>query len=685
MLLKSLRLENIRSYITQEIKFPTGIVLLSGDIGSGKSTILLAIEFALFGILPGELSGTSLLRNGEDKGNVELNFEINKQNIVIYRTLKRSKTSVGQGNGYIVRNGVKKDLTPVELKTEVFNLLGYPKEMLSKSKNIYRFTVYTPQEDMKRILQERKEDRLDILRKVFDIDKYKRVQDNTLAYIKSMKESQKEKAGMTADLEDKKKNRGYRQRDFNTAEKKIQDIKPLVNAAKIKVEHKKKIIEEIEERQKKLQDFKQILAVKETEIQSKTEQHKNNLCQSKELEKEIQNLKKEVSGKEIKESLTGEIQEINKTILEIEREIRISTETKIIHETDCNRSKELKKKITELNNCPTCLQIVDETHKSNISSKENEKIDSCTLHIDKYIKEIALKEEKLTENKKQIEELRNSEKEMAALRVKKNSLETKEKQFTNLIEIREKLLKTIEKIKLDKQDASKEIKKYLGVEKEMDSNKKELVFLQDEEKRCEIEYNRAVEKTENMKSILEEMDLEIEHKEKIKAELLKLQDLKTWLTDYFLKLTETIEKQVMTRVYYEFNELLQTWFNALVDDETINCRLDDTFTPVIVQNGYEIDVDNLSGGEKTACALAYRLALNKVINDLITNINTKELLILDEPTDGFSSEQLDQMREVLEQLNMKQIIIVSHENKVETFVDQVININKNEHVSEIKI
>ena len=90
---------------------------------------------------------------------------------------------------------------------------------------------------------------------------------------------------------------------------------------------------------------------------------------------------------------------------------------------------------------------------------------------------------------------------------------------------------------------------------------------------------------------------------------------------------------------------------------------------------------NLSGGEKTACSLAYRLALNKVINDLISRIKTKDLIILDEPTDGFSAEQLDRVRDVLKQLNMKQIIIVSHEGKIESFVDNVIRIQKQEHIS----
>jgi exonuclease SbcC len=121
----------------------------------------------------------------------------------------------------------------------------------------------------------------------------------------------------------------------------------------------------------------------------------------------------------------------------------------------------------------------------------------------------------------------------------------------------------------------------------------------------------------------------------------------------------------------------------LIDDENIEVRIDEEFTPIIMQNNYENDVNNLSGGEKTSVALAYRLALNKVINDLINNIKTKDIIILDEPTDGFSSEQLDRMREVLYELNIKQLIMVSHEPKMESYVENVIRINKHEHESKI--
>ena len=50
MIVNRLRMENIRSYRRGEVEFPRGRTLFEGDIGAGKSTILMAIEFALFGL-----------------------------------------------------------------------------------------------------------------------------------------------------------------------------------------------------------------------------------------------------------------------------------------------------------------------------------------------------------------------------------------------------------------------------------------------------------------------------------------------------------------------------------------------------------------------------------------------------------------------------------------------------------
>ena len=131
MLLKSIKLNNIRSYLNEKIDFPSGSLLLSGDIGSGKSTILLAIEFALFGSKPSELPASSLLRHGQKEGYVELNLELENKNIFIKRNLKRGKNAIKQEIGYIITNDVKKELSPVEMKADIFDLLGYPKDLVS--------------------------------------------------------------------------------------------------------------------------------------------------------------------------------------------------------------------------------------------------------------------------------------------------------------------------------------------------------------------------------------------------------------------------------------------------------------------------------------------------------------------------------------------------------------------------
>ena len=188
MLLKSVKLENIRSYLNQSISFPTGSVLLSGDVGSGKSSILLAIEFALFGVRRKHLSGSSLLRHGKNQGSVELSFDIDGKEVIIKRVLKRGKKDIQQEAGYIVINGIKKQGTAVELKTEILNLLGYPKELITKTKNlVYRYTIYTPQEEMKQILTEEQDERLDTLRKVFGIDRYKKIRESSTIFIRDLK------------------------------------------------------------------------------------------------------------------------------------------------------------------------------------------------------------------------------------------------------------------------------------------------------------------------------------------------------------------------------------------------------------------------------------------------------------------------------------------------------------------
>ena len=124
MQLKRITLRNIRSYNHEEVEFSKGSTLLSGDIGSGKTSILLGIEFALFGLQPGQ-RGHSLLRNGAEQGGVVIEFQVDDKNIIIERTLKRGKT-VSQDYAAIIIDGEKQEISVTELKNRVLSLLNYP-------------------------------------------------------------------------------------------------------------------------------------------------------------------------------------------------------------------------------------------------------------------------------------------------------------------------------------------------------------------------------------------------------------------------------------------------------------------------------------------------------------------------------------------------------------------------------
>lgn len=681
MLLKSLQLKNIRSYTCQEIEFPEGTVLLSGDIGSGKSTILLAVEFALFGLLRGDLSGSSLLRNGAEKGSVTLKFQLNKQEITVHRTLKRTKNTVEQDSGHIIKNNTRKDATPQELKTEILELIGYPKSMLTKSKSlVYRYTVYTPQEDMKRIILDSQESRLDILRKVFDIDKYKRIKENTAQYSKSLKEKSKEYAGMTADLEDKKKQKQEKEEQAKEIISSINEHKPKLDQAKRDLEASKKTLSESEKKIQKLQENKKQLEIAEAQLKLKTEQNSNNASEMAALQEEADTLTKELEGKKT-EDIAPKIKEKLQQAQKAEQELKEMQAKATAANTKKQISQETKNKIASMNNCPTCLQEVSAIHKTTITEAEDSKIKVFKEQIEQYATETAKKEEELKKTKQETEDLKEQEKQNTLLRLKQENLKEKEQKIRKLKEQQEQLKKEIGEINQKKITLAEAIKQQGETEKEFQETKKEFDETSQKEKELEIEHTKLTEKKEFLSEIIESLDKEINQKEKARQKLEQIQKYNNWLGEHFLKLIDLIEKQVMTRIYGEFNELFQSWFNILVEDEAIQARLDDRFTPVIQQNGYDIEVENLSGGEKTACALAYRLALNKVINDLITSVQTKQLLILDEPTDGFSTEQLDKIRDVLTELNAKQVIIVSHEPKIETFVDSVIHVQKQEHTS----
>ncbi len=801
MQLHSLTLTNIRSYIKETITFPEGSIMLSGDIGSGKSSILLAIEFSLFGAMRPDLPAEALLRKGMTQGSVELEATIDGKRIMIKRNLKKEQDMIKQTAGYIITNGVKKEGTPVELKAEVMGLLGYPEELVSKNKNyIFRFTVYTPQEDMKYILQESAEVRLDVLRKVFNIDKYKNIRENVQLYLRQMRV---EIASVESKVEPLDTLVGQKQQiceELVMKRKEIDELAPQLEALRGVLGEKRKYQELLELAQKqrrelleqknlleasrdekkkycdtlKKQDEQIILQLQQLQLPEgkkllglseelrRAEIEKNHFIQRRQqaqfkvqtiqqrmtqIQQELKFFLDAISVLEEKEKMGDEIvgqiadkEEVKDKAKQIEELLEKTLELLTKNKTLMDSAKEVQLSVIGLHHCPMCYQDVSQEHKHKIVMQEQQKVGMAeTLLKDLQSKKelmmgqreefrrkmdlildkeqqlirirtevIQLREKKRTmvekqevlrqlaqENNFAMEQWQAIEKEWTAEQWQQK-IEELQKIYTLLLQ-QQQLEQTLRQVQEQQRILEKEsqsIEEKLGgvitqLELKQDTTEQmkqlgeEIQRITLQERERDVGMARLQTMVETFVNRKKELDEIIEALQEEKNKLLRKKEMYNWLEEYFLPLTFTIEKHIMTQIHRTFTEVFAEWFSILIDDSEVYATIDDGFSPVITQNGYEVGFANLSGGERTSVALAYRLALNKVIHEVIQEVKTKELLILDEPTDGFSSEQLDKVREILERMPLKQTIIVSHEAKIETFVQHVIRVGKEGHVSVI--
>ncbi|MBC7091611.1 MAG: SMC family ATPase [Nitrososphaeria archaeon] len=672
MIMKSLRLKNIRSYIDETIEFPLGVTLFEGDIGSGKSTILMAIEFALFGL--GSEKGDALLRIGAKEGSVTLKFEVDGEEYEVYRSLARKGKGVNQVEGYIKTKEGTLHLSASEMKERILEILNFNEPPNPKAQSvIYRYAVFTPQEEMKAILLMPSDARLQTLRKAFRIEDYQIAIDNASSLANLIKEKSIELSSQASDLEEKLNMRKLKEdkiredtkilEQFLEKERELDErLKELKKEADLFKERKEKLSKvegEIPHLKNKIEDKNKRISELQQEI-DKLE---------KEIKEEIQPSIDELKGKEkptekTEEALKEELEKME-NLKETLMEKRASVQTKIKDYESIEKSKI----------CPTCDRPADPKEFSEKIRQKREERDKISL-------EVVCCKEKINEIKDLLEKLKEYNRAQNELQRLINQLNRN----------REKIEKYNEKIKDLSKEADEAEKRLKVAEKEFDELKEVSEKINELDKEIEkvgtelIEVRKNVSSTKTklqmLESEVEDLNQEIGQKEKQRKLAENLNEYYIWLKDFFVPTLDNIEKHVMLSINQEFNQHFQKWFSMLVEDPGKEARIDEDFTPIVEQDGYEQNILYLSGGEKTSVALAYRLALNSIVQKVSAGMKSN-LLILDEPTDGFSKEQLFKVRDILNEIKCPQVIIVSHERELESFADHVLRVEKTQGVSKI--
>ena len=336
---------------------------------------------------------------------------------------------------------------------------------------------------------------------------------------------------------------------------------------------------------------------------------------------------------------------------------------------------ERRDRFFDISICPTCLQNVPNSHKHNILNETEGKISDIRKQLIEISAELNIIQNNLELGNNEREKLEKEKTRLEILRSKKEDtiqaqkrLDDYKKQASSLEKDILLLEKHLESLRTDIASYSKFAQ---SAKQKQDELKK--AFL--DEKNAEIFFAEKRKELQLTAKEEENLNLIIANKELVKSNLQNSLELNDWLSSQFSTFIDNIERSVLLKLRKEFSNIFNKWFHMLAG-QSFEVQLDENFTPLIMSQDTEMDYQFLSGGERTAVALAYRLALNQTINSLMSQIRTKDIVILDEPTEGFSEAQIIKIREVLEELNAAQLIIVSHEQKIEGFVDNVIRLEK---------
>ncbi len=802
MKLKRLALSNIRSYREAEVSFPDGISLFSGDIGTGKSTILYAIELALFGPAEGETRKKKdfYLRGNENEGWVRLDLEVGGREYSFHRELNRT----GSGKCKVLVDGGFTEYAPSEMRRKVLDILGFNEPPGARASSvIYRYAVFTPQEEMKEILRMKEDDRIQTLRKAFRIEEYKTARESAELAARHFRNRSSvlddvasELGRLRAVLEEREAAEEKLQAELGRNEAELGEVGPLLERLQTEVAELERIRERrdrlwaelsrykdrseqlerdvvaaeealnaMRQDEKRLGELKALLAGDQT-LSDRLEKLEEALREGQKLEVRLARLRQmlESSGRELarseerKEALEKAQTRVRELAPEVEQmdSVRNSLETYQSEEAKLHeRIESIDSKVAELKEekrsfrtlekgkkCPKCGQELSAAHMEKVISDIDRKLDECGREREKLAGKLELRAARVLASRKRLDELEGCRSELRNLEGEMKRLRQELAGASELSRSREHLVSELERAQAQRpeKDVDKEARQLRSRREQWENRRAEFSRLEgrlagkwqlegqlgtrrqelegaretlrkavEEQERLDVQYDgesyraRKEQKDRTLKRLsfiqgaiegirrqrdeaaaeMARASSDINEKQARLADLARCREAAHWLSEFFGPALESIERHVLGHINLRFDELFRKWFGMLVEGTELDVTIDENFTPVVNQGGYELDIWSLSGGEKTSVALAYRLALNHMVKE-VSGVDQDNLLILDEPTDGFSTEQLSKVRDVLREVRAPQLIIVSHERELEGFADHVFRVVKENGASSVE-
>ncbi|MEX2750311.1 MAG: AAA family ATPase [Candidatus Freyarchaeota archaeon] len=402
MNIQSVSLRNFRSYGDTEQVFDVSnypMVVITGDNGSGKSSIIEAILFCLFGetsITKGrrEMKMSELLNDKTNKDAVvSLTFELNGSIYRVERTLDRKRGTSGHARIIEVSSSsgpkAKQAVAPKEVTKSIESLVGMDYDSFTHS-------VVMTQGEFEALTEAKPAKRKELFMKMFGLTKYEQYLKEVINRQNKLNAEIENISGQIKILEaDVEKESETRER-LKEADKEFEKVKSEVEETE---RNKRRIEEDLNRASEHKKDYDNLLEKlaslreeingRKSELESKNEEYREILRAEDELEKlqpkikrynELEPQLKELQEKEKQNlKLTENINKLEIVIKtksetlqsEIERLTREREDSKRLLQENSDRVKSLEGEIAELGN-PESEKLVLEENKKSLESKRDE-------------------------------------------------------------------------------------------------------------------------------------------------------------------------------------------------------------------------------------------------------------------------------------------------------------------------
>ncbi|WP_428327240.1 AAA family ATPase [Nitrosopumilus sp.] len=689
-MITSIELGDFLAHSDTKLEFDDGVTVFVGHNGAGKSSIIDAITFALFGQHTRK-SNKGLIKRGSNQGYSKVNFSVNEKSFEAVRkidskgTLSAKFTEIRGDEKIEIAAGERKQFGE-SMTQEVEKAIGLDFEKL-------KIASIVQQGELNAIINAKPKEFKELLNAIIGIDKLDVASESMKTVSKEFRENIRSKIGYDdTHIE-------ILLRDLEKYQNEIKESEPK----KIQLEtNQKKLQNEVEELRKKIETE----APKIDKLNQLEFRKKELVAYAKEAIREIQ---QEISENErkirdcegcfehanLKDDLESKIQKVEQAVEETLKKIQ-----EMKDQTASLREKQLLAEKLQLkdNKCPVCDSNVEKLNPLFQKEHLKQEIKSLEEQIISKEKEHQMYNQKRKEFSEKLQFARDAEATLRAhsisskeqldkiqeeVKTKKENIQ-KIPSSTNLVEISQidshakTIFENISKLELETSGFDEQ--EFLNLKNSVNEKQMELSKIDQQIGAILEKISKGTEQVKIFEDTISELKI-------VKRYVTNLGEIQNNIFSRDGPVATSLRSWALNAISAKASEYL-----ALLNTKIQRIQLTEKARDISIicnSKSEELDLESLSGGEKVSVALSLRLGMANLLG--ASNLN---LMILDEPTTHLDAERKKSLVGVLSQLSNisnsetpMQFIIITHDAEIfeDSTVEQIYKFESSEQGSKVTL